>query len=77
MKRKIQSEYDIKNDADLDFDDIKREKKKKQKKCPECDNAANRKVIGKFMFCGACHRMIGRAPMQTDETPIKECFNGK
>lgn len=72
MKRSHQSNYDIKNER-IDLDDIKYEKKKKkQKKCPECDNVAKRKAIGKFLFCGVCHRMIGFAPVPTDETPIKE-----
>ena len=71
MKRNQQSNYDIKNEC-VELDDIKHRKKKKQKKCPECDNPANRRVIGKFLFCSVCHRMIGFAPIPTDETPIKE-----
>jgi len=74
MKKQSKSVYDIKNEADFDTDDIKHGKKKRERKCPECDNAMKRKVIGKFLFCGVCHRMIGLAPVPTDETPIKECF---
>jgi len=76
MKKRTQSDYDIKNEC-VDFDDIKHGKQKRQKKCPECDNVAKRKTIGKFLFCGVCHRMIGLAPVPTDETPVKECFDGK
>ena len=71
MKRKKPSEYEIKNELD-DMDDVKRGRKRKQKRCPECDNVMKRKVLGKFVFCGVCHRLVGNAPIPTDETPVKE-----